>query len=154
MKILSCRQPWVWMMFFLGKRIENRKKPILRGYRGPLLIHASAWKSTSSEMKYYDEAWMWVAAQLGIKVALKIPRPKLLEYGGIVGVVELTGAFLLPGYPPSSDLWWMPDQFGYIFCNTRTLPFTPWKGALVPQVAPKSLLPLLGKAAQHDNQTK
>lgn len=45
MKALSIRNPWAWAICHAGKRVENREWKYPPTYRGPLLIHASAWYS-------------------------------------------------------------------------------------------------------------
>jgi hypothetical protein len=157
MKILSGRQPWWWMVLHLGKSVENRSRRVIGSHQGPILLHASAWKSHRQEWSYWQNALRWVEEHVPSLPIGSIPAfdSPAMQYGGIVGVVDITGDILCPDPSVSGELaasyldrsvscWWMRDQFGYLLANPKPLPFTAWKGSLGVQTASVELLQKLG----------
>lgn len=120
MKALSIRQPWAWLIAAGHKDIENRTWRT--SYRGPLLIHASQ----GMTMREYEETDAFLAFTHQIK-HIRLPDPKELERGGIVGVADLVAVD-----PPSNrkSPWHMEGCYGLYLRNARPLPFIPYKGQL------------------------
>ena len=109
MKALSIRQPWAWLVANGHKAIENRSWST--SYRGPLLIHAG---------RQPDETFVKLLAAPLAQVAL----PETLDYGGIVGVVELVGCVT------TSDDPWFVGPVGWVIADARPVPFVRWPGRL------------------------
>lgn len=110
-KVLTVRQPWAWAMFLSQnpKDVENRSWSTT--YRGPLLIHAG---------KAYER---WAEAYLEQHFGVQ-PQPKdALQFGGIVGMVELVSCVRNSG-----SLWAMSDCWHWILRTPRALPFHPMRG--------------------------
>jgi hypothetical protein len=121
LRALSVKQPWAHAIVHLGKDVENRTR--CNSHRGLLLIHASA----SMTPDYYAEAGGFidrVRSRLGI--IPRLPRPSLIERGGIVGIVEVVDCV-----HESSSPWWMGPR-GLVLRNARPLPFIPCKGTVTP----------------------
>ena len=91
MKAISVRQPWAWLILYAGKDIENRTWAT--NHRGPLLIHAGQQRPTRADME-------WCAAFRG-KLSIDPPPKEALEYGAIVGQVELVDCVT-----QSKSCWW------------------------------------------------
>ena len=92
------------------KDIENRSWRTT--HRGPLLIHAS---STRDKQLLADAPK--VLADLGISL------PPEFEFGGIVGVVDVTDCVKRSDSP-----WYFPGNWGWVLENPRRLPFRECKG--------------------------
>jgi hypothetical protein len=75
MKALSVCQPWAWAILHGGKTIENRHRPTR--HRGPLVIHASR------SRRYIGGDYRALLPDL--------PPWDELDYGALVGVVEVVG---------------------------------------------------------------
>lgn len=114
-------QPYAWAMFH-GKDVENRKRPWK--YRGPVLILAA--KNTPGQ--YY----------LGAISECKtrgLEPPKDLEFGGIVGAVELWDLqppswVVPPQLAPYQNLkWHFPEQWGWLCRRPVELPFRAYRGS-------------------------
>src|SRR5438093_5065049 len=75
LRVLSLRQPWAWLVVNGYKDIENRSWRTV--HRGPLLIHAS---STTTTLK---------ADLCRVKDDYGVDVPENLEFGGVVGVVDV-----------------------------------------------------------------
>jgi hypothetical protein len=95
-KALSIRQPWAWAILHAGKRIENRDWRSVPSYRGPLLIHASAFGASGSQR---EEAFgdarmvMKIGRETGVLSADPVTFGTLIgQRGGIVGVCNLVDA--------------------------------------------------------------
>lgn len=114
MKTLSIRQPWASLIISGHKPIENRTWKT--SYRGPLLIHATRWK-TQAEF----EAIARFCTRLGVEV----PPQEGLEHGGIIGTVDLTDIAQSSGNP-----WGIYGQYHWILENPKPLAFIPAKGKL------------------------
>jgi hypothetical protein len=72
-KVITLKQPWAWVIFNLGKDVENRFWS--DSYRGILYIHAGK--------SYDEEGKAWIEEKFNVTV------PDNLESGCIVGRVEL-----------------------------------------------------------------
>jgi len=106
--VLSVRQPFAWALIFAGKPVENRTW-YLR-YRGPLFIHAGrAWHACGPE---------------GLEEWMRIPVPRKLDRGGIVGMVEVTDCV------SSHPSLWFEGPWGIVCERPLPLPFIPCPGAL------------------------
>jgi len=141
-KALSLTQPWAWLVVRPDvvdpvqrsavraadeiKSVENRRWNTK--HRGAFLIHAAKGMKVSD----YDDAWEFARRVGGDALAGKIPMPKALERGGIIGATNLYTVIhpLRPIEMPMRLTWHMPEQFGFVIADTRPLPFLPCKGAL------------------------
>lgn len=107
-KALSCYQPYAWMIVNGYIDIDDRSKPF--SHRGILAIHASRRLHTP----YY----------LFVKHVLKVPIPDAdkLDYGAIVGTVELIDC-IPPGaptaVPPQRRAHGGADCYGLVFQNAK-----------------------------------
>lgn len=146
MKAISVRAPWPWAILYAGKGIENRsrkdgKMPAMCRYRGPLLIHASAWwdayEVAFTFKEYIRDIWRETEhgkAHAGPLTPNMIGEPR----GGIVGravaigTVYPDGSYVsTPGLRGPTDMrWHAPGSYGLILADVEPLPFVPWKGAL------------------------
>lgn len=146
-RVLSCLQPWGWIVLYLDKRVENRGRPVLGlDYRGDVLLHASKSKGRVADKKHWMGAHGFVAERFGAEAAAKIPPVGHLPMGGIVGRATVTGIVRPvtgepPKYPDGVDpRWHMQERFGYLLSGARATPFVPWVGAQAAIVAPEALL--------------
>ena len=114
MKAISIRQPWAWLIVNGYKDIENRTWNTK--YRGPVLVHAGTHKPT-------EEEWR-TAMRVAISQGITLPKPKNLEYGGVVGVVTITGCV-----DTSSSPWFFGPR-GFTLADAQKVHFSPMKGKL------------------------
>ncbi len=112
MKALSVRQPEAWLIVNGYKDVENRTRST--NVRGLIAIHASSKVMTKADCEYLAT----------ICEALEIPVPSDLQYGGIVGVVEVVDCVT------DSDSDWFSGPYGYVLGAFSTVDFVPCKGAL------------------------
>jgi hypothetical protein len=121
MKILSVRQPWAWALIFAGKDIENRSWTT--SYRGPIAIHASK----GMTRREYNEAKNFIL-NIGIE---RVPLQDELEFGKVIGVVDLVGSISSTEYNfGSQDSEWFQGPHGWIVENPKpVIPFI-YTGAL------------------------
>ena len=120
----SFQQPWLHAVLALGKRCDNRPRPV--AYRGEVLLHASS----TGTRKAYAEACERIGRVVGRSCA-----GHLTFVGGICGIARIVDC-----HPPGSLLlrgerWYMPErdgvpQYGIILADVAPLPFTACKGAL------------------------
>ena len=75
MRLLTIHQPWAWLIVSGHKRYENRNWST--SYRGPILVHAG--KSSDS-----------LSAGQRLCNSLGIELPARMDFGSIVGMVEMT----------------------------------------------------------------
>jgi hypothetical protein len=119
MKALSLRQPWLWVIFNLGKRVENRKWRT--HYRGRVLLHA-AQGMTRQEHQDVVTFCERVQRNSGRKAFLppwEVPR------GAIVGAATIVDCVKQCGSP------WFFGPFGFVLDNvTQFGEPIPCKGAL------------------------
>jgi hypothetical protein len=112
---LSIRQPWAWVILHRGKDVENRTWPTK--FRGRLLIHAAKIMRNEDWRAGYM-AFSRCAQSLGME------GPQALDYGGIVGSVELVDCVTESASP------WFAGPFGFVLRNPQPLPFRPFRGRL------------------------
>lgn len=137
MKALSLRQPWLFAVTHLGKRVENRCWNT--SFRGEFLLHAAVGCGKSE----YRDAVNWMVSRglarsplftLGAmeEIALRvagvdpetlpmIPPLEEMQRGGIVGRARLVDVL-----PPSVDgkprrPWHMADQRGFLLEGVQAL---------------------------------
>ena len=110
LRALSLRQPWAWLVVNGYKDIENRSWRTT--HRGPLLIHAS-----QSRADFTPEKIAIIEGKHGARV------PSKVEFGGIVGVVDV-----LDCVKKHSSKWKFNDSWGWVIVNPRRLPFQACKG--------------------------
>lgn len=111
MKAISIRQPWAWLIVNGFKNIENRTWQTK--YRGPILIHAGLTVDREAETDFRVECRR-----------RKIPFPKELEKGGIVGRVEIVDCIT------HSHSRWFEGPCGFILRRAKPLPFFACRGKL------------------------
>ncbi len=112
MKALSVRQPEAWLIVNGYKDVENRSR--VTNIRGLIAIHASKKVMTKADREYLST----------VCKALEIPIPDDLQYGGIVGVAEITDCVT------ESDSDWFSGPYGYVLGAFSPVEFLPCKGAL------------------------
>ena len=125
MRALSLTQPWPWIIFNLGKDVENRVWTTK--HRGPFLIHASKGYSKAKWMAAYD----WIAQHVGTDTANMLPEwdeDDVLFRGGIVGVASIHDVIgpcegWMGNDGPCRRRWHMHEQHGFLLRNVRPLPF-------------------------------
>jgi hypothetical protein len=146
-RILSCLQPWCFIVLHLGKNIENRSKPVLGlDYLGDILLHASKSKGKMADRKHWAAAHAFIADRFGEEFAARIPPVGYLPMGGIVGRATVVGIVrpMTTEYPDGVDSrWHMREQNGYLLKDQRPTPFVPWAGCQSAIVAPAALLAAL-----------
>ena len=114
MKTLTVRQPWAALIIHGGKDIENRSWAT--DYLGPLLIHAAK----AMTRKEYEEC-----CQFCEEHDLESPVRLDLQFGGIIGKVEVTGYTMKPDVSP-----WFMGPIGWLVRNPVALPFVACNGRL------------------------
>jgi hypothetical protein len=141
-KALSLTQPWAWLVIRPDvvdpvqrralwsadeiKGIENRRWNTK--FRGEFLVHAAK----AMKADDYDDACMFALQVGGMALANRIPAPKDLERGGIVGVARLSTVIhpLRPLEMAQRLAWHMAEQYGFVLGASRPLPFVACRGAL------------------------
>lgn len=113
MKALSIRQPWAWLIIKGHKDIENRSWPT--AFRGRVLVHAAKGMTTSE----YVDADFFVCGG-----GIKLPRPRDLFRGGIIGMVDVVDCVT------KSDSPWFFGKYGFVLQNPTPLPFLELRGQL------------------------
>jgi hypothetical protein len=126
MQALTIRQPWAHAILHLGKDVENRTFRV--HYRGPLLIHAAAYKERHPR-------------QLLVKYIEPPSEESLLSLslGHIVGVVNLDDCVR-----NAKSLWAEPGKWHWLLGKRR--PIRPvmckgWLGLWTPSAAVMRRLP-------------
>ena len=114
---LSVKQPWAWLIIHGGKDIENRDWR--RRYPGRILIHASKQMLGTG----YERCMAFVQTHRPA-ISIIVPEPWELEYGGIIGEVQIVGCV------ESSASPWFTGPYGYVLANPKPLPFKACKGHL------------------------
>lgn len=125
-RALSIRQPWVWAILYMGKRIENRPRRF--HYRGPICLHASI-GCTNNERRNFFEFINAEFPMTGIDEGARQIRignaiDEATARGGIVGVADLVDCI------DDSDSPWFFGPYGLTLENVRPVEFIPVKGAL------------------------
>lgn len=118
MKALSIKQPWAWLIIHGGKDIENRSWRTK--FRGRFLVHAS---SGCTKKEWANAVYFALNAGL-IKHPAEVPPINELEFGGIIGSVELVDCV-----DTSHSPWYM-GQKGFVLSDPKPLAITPYKGRL------------------------
>jgi ASCH domain len=126
MKVIVIRQPWAWLIVNGFKDIENRSWETR--YRGPLLIQASAHRSSKEKMQEFRT----------YARRRKVELPEEFDLGGIVGMVRLDDCV----YKSRSK--WFEGPVGWVLSKPKRLPFVPLKGQLNLFDPPTRLLKKLG----------
>lgn len=121
LKALSVRQPWTWSILHLMKPVENRSWST--NYRGPVALHAA---KGMTEDEWYDG--LYTASQAAkvtpFILGMKFPGRKELQFGGIVGTVEIVDVVT------EMDSPWFFGPYGFVLANPKPVEFIPVKGAL------------------------
>lgn len=114
MKALSVKQPWAWLIVNGYKDVENRSRRT--HHRGPLLIHAGLDKS-----EFNDGMAAYIKRKYGVDI------PDTLEFGGVLGVVDVIDCSDVHTSP-----WFVKckGNFAWVLGNRRRLAFRACKGAL------------------------
>lgn len=111
MKVLSVKQPWAYLIVNGFKDIENRKWKT--NFRGRCLIHAG---------KQFDkDGFEFIQKNFP---QIKIPNKDQLEFGGIIGEIEIIDCVEKSNSP------WFFGPFGFVLTNPRKMNFIPLKGQL------------------------
>jgi len=84
-RALAVRQPWAWLIVNGRKDVENRSRRTK--IRGTILIHASAATSQFARLR----------AEVRERLRCRIPAD--VEYGGIVGAVDIVDCLETSGSP-------------------------------------------------------
>jgi len=149
---LSLRQPWAWAILHAGKRIENRLAWRSCTYRGPIILHASAWPKgkldadgtlrTRRFPAFEEAAWaMFDAIDPSDRIRLgPVTMGKLLERrGGVVGCARIVDAVsgslefdtkIRMGTISLRQKPWYMGGFALVLDDVKPLPFIPCGGAL------------------------
>ncbi len=139
MKALSIRAPWWWFILHGGKDIENRDWST--AYRGPVLIHASAWWRADEITGDWDAALVMGRAsgrwQPGAGVSFLTFAADLKTAGGcLIGIATLADSVTRHPSP------WFVGRYGFVLVDARPLAQPiPCKGALGLFDVPDNLLP-------------
>lgn len=141
MKAISLWQPWASAIAVGAKQIETRGWETK--YRGPIAIHAAK-RKVVDELIHFSCCWNWCGAlrPLGLKMGGNAGLGKILPFGAIVAVCDLTDcrptdSFTLSELmsrrlPEGETLdiyswneWQMGDfslgRFGWVLSNIRPL---------------------------------
>ena len=147
MKLLSIRSPWWWWILYGDKDIENRDWRGPPRYRGPILIHASAWWSLNQVV----DDWDWCRAayrqerQPGARPAHPGPKSwrELKDMGG-----HIVGSCVLQDVVTESRSPWFVGKLGFVLTNPKPLVApVPFKAALGLVDVPADVLDLVKVAA-------
>lgn len=112
----TLHQPWAWLVIHGGKDIENRTWTTDQS--GIIAIHASVRRDDATYWRAYD----WVLDNVSKTTAVAMPLPDGLEYGGIIGTVELLG------YATFAKSRWFEGPVGWFLSNPRPVPFFRCRG--------------------------
>ena len=104
MRAVSIHQPWAWAILNAGKDVENRSWRT--HHRGPILIHASATRST------YDRE----ANRFSQRFRIALPPWEELHTRALIGIVDIVGCVR-----DSTSRWAEPDSWHWLLENPRTL---------------------------------
>jgi hypothetical protein len=144
-KALSFLNPWPHTILHMGKRIENRRKPIVSAAN----MDRTLWMHVSQDMPPWAERECHeFVKKIGLDPS-EIPKRNELVYGGFVATFKIVDV-ILPGgrtrsggpHPRWEDPWYM-NLWGYIIDEVQEIPFVPCKGALSVWTIPKETADLL-----------
>ena len=140
-RALSIRQPWIFCIMALDKRVENReradgKMPPMCKYRGELYLHASSKRPSTEELLCFEDL-PWLDATTVEAARRAMPVSSIVAVCDVIGHVEegARGAPVLhldrePSEPLNLEEWWN-GGFGLILDNIRALAEpVPCNGAL------------------------
>ncbi len=131
-KAISFLNPWPYTILHMGKRVENRDKPIVSAKN----MGRTLWMHVSQSMSNKDEKFcLDFVKKIGLDPT-EIPKRSNLVFGGIVARFKIVDV-ILPGgktrsggpHPQASDRWYM-GKWGYVLEDVEPVPFIPCKGAL------------------------
>jgi hypothetical protein len=131
MKALSVCQPWAWAIVAGLKTVENRSRPTR--HRGPLVIHASR------SRRYLAGDYAGLLPGL--------PPVEQLDFGALVGVVEVVGCVPLAevqGDPVANGPWC------WLLAGARRIRPVPFKG----QVGLFNVLDEVGEPPRHSRNAQ
>jgi len=111
-KCISVKPFSAWAIIHGGKLVENRSRRT--PYRGPLLIHASNYRSQDE----LEEDFAYVQ-----RLCPSVPHT--VDAGGIIGRVELVGSG-----DGSACIWAQPGMVHWLLASPEPLPFVECKGWL------------------------
>ena len=126
MRGLSFRQPWAHIVVHENKRNENRTWHT--NVRGPFLVQASkgmTYKSFNNVVWYLREH-----IEDGIDIVQRLPHPKQLPKGGIVGVADLVGCRRSPADIRQCEEFEIPGGYVFELGEVAPLAFVECRGAL------------------------
>lgn len=115
---LSIQQPWAWLIVNGYKNVENRSWRASKvGY---FYVHAGK--------KFDAEGYRWVREEFP---NIEMPSPSELEYGGIVGFVDLTDCVHIDDNPHFHEAnRWAFGPWCFLLADAAPLPFKPCRGQL------------------------
>ncbi|KAF0180764.1 MAG: Uncharacterized protein FD160_1726 [Caulobacteraceae bacterium] len=110
---LTVRQPWAWLIVHGFKDIENRPRRLVT-FPKPILVHAGSNRNALEEN----------ILEVRRNFRVPIPDPDDLEFGGIVGAVDIVACT-----ETSRSKWHDEGSFGWGLANPRRLKFRGCPGA-------------------------
>lgn len=121
-KALSIRQPWIWAITHLDKRVENRSWGTR--YRGPVLLHASQWWRQQQVIDSIHEMYRWLRTDEQLRFA---DNPPFLEdlkaaRGCLVARAEIVDVIPPGGRPPPDQDCWYQGEYGLLLDRVILLP--------------------------------
>lgn len=117
MKVISVRQPWVWLIIHGGKDIENRDWPCR--HRGALAIHAAKGMTKAEYLDCYE-----FVAGIDLAFAKDIPAQRDLTFGAIIGTVTMEDCV------KDSPSPWFQGRYGFVLRDPKPIEPVFIKGAL------------------------
>lgn len=123
-KALSICQPWAWAIINTGKDIENRNWATK--FRGPVCIHASAYKPIQQDVDDFNEVFFRARPALEDRGTIcgRYCEALSFERGGIIGIAEIVDCV------EASENPWFMGRYGFVLANVRPVPFIPVRGLL------------------------
>lgn len=106
LRVLTIRQPWAWAIMEGVKDVENREWTT--DYRGPLLIHAAK-----------APAFTWSPGQMFPDGETKMPPMEEVEFGAVLGIVDLDDVVDPEDYPPDDP--WASGPYCWSLADPRRL---------------------------------
>ena len=126
MKALSVLQPWAWLIIHGGKDIENRSWLLPERMVGQRVAISTSARFSKAE--WYEALMLIRERAIPAPVegtGYEIPCRDELEFGVIVGTVELAGCVVRSESP------WFTGLYGFVLRNPIALPKPiPCKGRL------------------------
>ncbi len=141
---ISIRQPWVWAILHLGKRIENREQRWR--YRGEVMLHASSFgRFTDAQLRTQLERGEFAPTKPQNEVLDELESAfDMAKDSGVVNPPKVTPRVLFGDHSgaivgrarivdcvENSDSWWFVGPFGLVLEDVRPIATpVPCKGAL------------------------